>query len=55
VGASASVVVAGSTKFRRSTEQGAIWSFLQKLARLIALIERHLTGSDGSGVEGCEI
>jgi hypothetical protein len=30
VGASASVVVAGSTKFRRSTEQGAIWSFLQK-------------------------
>jgi hypothetical protein len=29
--------------------------FTKKLTRLIALTERHLTGSDGSGVEGCEI
>jgi hypothetical protein len=29
-GASALVAAAGSAKFRRSTEQGVIWSFLQK-------------------------
>jgi hypothetical protein len=55
-GGASSVRMTKKIEWVGSTEQGAIWSFLQKkLTWMIALTKWYLMGSHSSGVEGCEI